>query len=311
MTQRITSFEAWERVRPARVVYTVGNFDGVHLGHQRLLGVLHSMALECAAVPVVVTFTGHPQTVIENKSDLFLLTDADQRATLLAESAVPLVFEPAFTGAIASMEPHQFLESLAGQGAVGFVVGDDFRFGAARKGGVEDVAGFLEPSGNGCLAIVPGLVMDGERVSSTRIRALLASGDVEPAARYLGRDYTLRGCRQPGDRIGSAIGFPTVNLHGFKTMLPANGVYLGRMHHAGREYQAMVYAGSRPTIGGREQRVECHVLDARPDVAPLDEVAVSFTCRLRGEMAFSDRDALARQLNMDRAAALARLALMR
>ncbi|HOG64265.1 MAG TPA: riboflavin kinase [Spirochaetota bacterium] len=304
---RIRDFDEWHRMRPKRVVYTVGNFDGVHLGHQRLIEVLLGMARECGAVPVVVTFTGHPQQ-LEKKMDMpFLLTTSQARAELLSSFGIEVVFEPVFSEHLAAMEPETFLERLAGEGSVGFVVGDDFRFGAARRGGVEDVAGFLERTGNGRLAIVPGLQMDGDRISSTRIRSALARGDVALAARYLGREYRMDGTRKPGDRIGSSIGFPTVNLHGMETMLPANGVYLGSLQSAGLRYDAMLYIGVRPSVGGSEQRVEAHVLHAAPEIPPGASVSVSFRDRLRDEAVFADREALRAQLERDREEAKARL----
>jgi riboflavin kinase/FMN adenylyltransferase len=306
MIQRISSLADWSANRPSRVVYTVGNFDGVHLGHKRLLEVLLLLAAECQAVPVVVTFTGHPQIVLGQGAAPGLLTEPDERARLIFEAGVHRLVEPVFSDVIATMEPQEFLEALAGEGAVGFVVGDDFRFGAARRGGVEDVAGFLERAGNGRLAIVPGMEMDGQRLSSTRIRKALAAGDVEAAALSLGREYSIRGLRQAGDQIGSAIGFPTVNLTGYLTILPSNGVYLGTMIHQGISYQAMIYIGSRPTVSGKSLRLECHVINAQPDVPCGDRVTLTFASKLRDESHFTDKQALALQLAKDRCLALKR-----
>ena len=303
----VTSLDEWAGHRPQRVVYTIGNFDGVHLGHRRLLDRLVTLARETDASPVVVTFRVHPQSVLDPAHARPHLTTHDERIEILSGMAIEWLVEPNFTPELSRLPAQAFLSLLAGYGAAGFVVGDDFRFGASRQGDAGTVSDFLATTGNGRLAIVPALVRGGERVSSSRIRALLESGDVETAALLLGRPYRTTGFRESGDGIGRTLGFPTINLGGIGNMIPGHGVYLAHCELAdGGEYPAMVYIGTRPTYAGQQERLEVHLLASAPEVLPGDEVRIGFRARLRDERHFARREDLVAQLELDRAAALER-----
>jgi riboflavin kinase / FMN adenylyltransferase len=264
-----------------RRVAALGTFDGVHLGHRRVL----EAALAAGREPTVVTFDPHPRTALGNRVEL--LTSLERRLELLGELGVETTLIVEFTLDLARLEPQAFAqEVLRPIGAEIAVAGEDFRFGRGRTG---DLA-LLEQLG---FETVPVPILAG--VSSSRIRELVAEGDVEAAAKLLGRPVEVDGIVVTGEARGGTLGFPTANLDIRPELLvPANGIYAG----AAGEHRAAVSIGTNPHYGGRERRVEAHLLDFDGDLYG-QRLVVQLWERLRDEAAFDNEDDLITQIGRD------------
>jgi riboflavin kinase / FMN adenylyltransferase len=267
--------------RPRAVA--LGTFDGVHLGHRRVLETALATAPDLA--PTVVTFWPHPRILLGN--DVGLLTTLERRLDLLAAAGVAETLVVEFTLEVAQMEPERFVEELVRPiGSEVVVAGTDFRFGRGRRGDL----GTFERLG---LAVRRVELLPG--VSSTAIRALLAEGELEPASRLLGRPAEVEGTVVAGDARGGTLGYPTANLRVDPDLLvPAYGIYAGWA--AG--HRAAVSIGTNPHYGGRERRVEAFLLDFDGDLYG-GRLVVELWRRLRGEQAFATEEELVAQIARD------------
>ncbi len=292
-------------------VVTIGAFDGVHLGHRRLIARVRAAAGEIGALAVVVTFDRHPASVVRPGSAPLLLTDLDQKLSLLAATGTDLTVVLHFDTSRAAEPAEDFVaEVLVGcLNARAVVVGHDFHFGRDREGDVALLQrmgarlGF-DVTGIRLFRAGPGAGHEGEAeaISSTRIRRLAAAGDVGAAAHLLGRWYQLRGIVGHGDKRGRELGFPTANLEVDREMqLPADGVYAGwYLRPDGTRHQTAVSVGRQPTFF--ESRpyslVEAHLLDFQGDL--YDEMGtVELVAQLRGQVKFVSVEALIDQMTVD------------
>jgi riboflavin kinase / FMN adenylyltransferase len=266
---------------PGPRAVALGTFDGVHLGHRRVIETLLDAGLE----PTVVTFDPHPRTALGNRVDL--LMPLGRRLELLAELGVAAALVVEFTLDVAGLEPQEFADNfLRPIGAETVVAGEDFRFGRARQG---DLA-LLENLGFDTRP-VPLL----EDVSSTWIRELVRDGDIGAAARLLGRPVEVEGIVVTGDARGGTLGFPTANLDVRPELLvPKNGIYAG----AAGESRAAVSIGTNPHYGGSERRVEAFLLDFSGDLYG-QRLIVELWERLRDEQSFESEQALIEQIELD------------
>jgi riboflavin kinase/FMN adenylyltransferase len=259
----------------------LGTFDGVHRGHRRVI----ETALEAGPEPTVVTFDPHPRTAFGNRVEL--LTTLERRLELLEELGVEAALVVEFTLELARLEPEQFAEEvLRPIGAEVVVAGADFRFGRGRKGDLELVRslGF---------DVRPVPLVEG--VSSSRIRDLVRAGDVEVAAKLLGRPVEVEGTVVAGEARGGTLGFPTANLDVRPELLvPGNGIYAG----AAAGHRAAVSIGTNPHYGGHERRVEAYLLDFSGDLYG-QRLVVELWRRLRDEQAFETESDLIRQIEAD------------
>ncbi len=286
---------------PTAVV--IGNFDGVHLGHQHVVREARAAADAEGLRVVAVTFDPHPMSVLRPEHAPTSLTDIESRARLLDDAGVDDVLALPFDRLVAAWSPEEFAERvLAGAlHAAVVVVGANFRYGVRASG---DVA-TLTASGERLGFRAVGVALDGgpQVWSSTYIRTCLAAGDVAGAAQALGRPFVVRGLVVRGDRRGHELGYPTANVP-TRTLVaaPADGVYAGwlRRLDTGERYPAAISVGTNPTFEGvRERRVESYVLD-RDDLELDDvEVEVSFVDRIRGMVRFDGVDALVEQMGTD------------
>lgn len=302
--------------RLQRPIVTVGNFDGIHLGHQAILETVSRRSADLGGDAVVYTFDPHPRKVLRPESAPGLLTTLEQKIELLERHGIDAVVVEPFTPAFARTEAESFIrECLHGRlGAREVYVGYDFHFGRDRAGSMRLLTE-LGPRLGFSVTIIPEVRVDEGDVNSTRIRRLLADGLPEIAARMLGRPYAVRGAIVAGDRRGRTLGFPTANLEPESEVLPAPGVYAGqlRLLDAGEppaETRMPVVAnvGTRPTFkDGRELLAEAHVLDWQGDLYGR-QVELSFPLRLRGEQKFPGPEALKRQIAADAEEARRRLA---
>lgn len=291
----------------ARTVVTIGNFDGVHLGHRQVLARARRVADDRGLTLVVVTFDPHPMAVLRPEHAPTSLTTLEARAELLAEAGADAVLALPFDRDVASWTPEEFVDRVLvdGLGAAAVVVGANFRFGHRAAG---DVATLVALGADRDLD-AEGIELDGgpQVWSSTYVRTCLAAGDVAGAAEALGRPYAVRGEVVRGDQRGRDLGYPTANVPvGPRAAAPADGVYAGwlRRLDTGESLPGAISVGTNPTFAGeRERRVETYVLD-RTDLDLYGvEVEVGFVDRLRGMVAFDSVEELLEQMadDVDRA----------
>ena len=285
-------------------VVVIGNFDGVHRGHRAVLARANALAADRALACVVYTFDPAPTSVVApQRHQPRISTLADRVARLAAAGADAVVIEP-FTAAWAAHPARWFAEEVLGRrlGARAVIVGHDFRFGANRAGDAASLRAWMPALD---VIEVPAYESDGSPISSSRVRRLVAEGDVASAAELLGRPHELVGTVVQGDQRGRTIGFPTANLLTETELTPADGVYAGtvRVDDGPEILPAVTNVGVRPTVdGGGRRTIEVHLLDWQGD---LYGRALRFACvaRLRGERRFPSIDALRAQIVDDVAAA--------
>ncbi len=270
-------------VRPRAVA--IGTFDGMHLGHRAVVRAAVDAGGRGELVPTVVTFHPHPRTVLVKRVEL--LATLERRLELLADAGVEEALVVEFTPEIAGLEPEEFArQCLIAIGAQVVVAGAGFRFGKRRAGDLE----LLQRLGLDARQVP--LV---EGVSSTRVRHLAQAGDVEAAARLLGRPVEVEGTVVGGDRRGGTLGFPTANLDvDPEVLVPAFGIYAGGVG----ERRAAISIGVNPHYGGTERRVEAYLLDWTGDLYG-DRLVVELWRRLRDERAFASEADLVEQITRD------------
>jgi riboflavin kinase/FMN adenylyltransferase len=284
---------------PTAVV--IGNFDGVHLGHQHVLGRARELADERGLTLVAVTFDPHPMAVLRPEHAPVTLTSIEQRAELLTAAGADAVLALPFDKDMAGWSPDEFAQRVLVEGlrAAVCVVGANFRYGCKAAGDVACLAAYGDEHG----FTAEGIALDGgpQVWSSTYIRTCLASGDVAGAAEALGRPYAVRGVVVKGDQRGRELGFPTANVPA-TTAAPADGVYAGWLtrRDTGETYPAAISVGTNPTFDGVVgRRVESYVIDRTGLELYGVEVEVAFVARLRGMVAFDSVEALVAQINAD------------
>ena len=280
-----------------RTIYALGFFDGVHLGHQALLTACRKLAKKHGCKAGAVTFTTHPDGLVAGKAPALLTTNEDKKQLLHFYGMDTVVALP-FDNQLMTTPWADFLNQLRADGAAGFVCGDDFRFGAKGSGTAEKLAVFCEEKGLP-YAVVPEQLLDGERISSTRIRAALEQGDLKQVNRLLGHPMILTGTVLSGKQLGRTIGVPTANLLMSPGLIvPKFGVYATKVVADGKEYLAVTNIGTRPTVNGEGVTVEAHLLDFAGDLYGK-EIAVAFCDFLRPEQKFENLDALKTQITAD------------
>jgi len=290
-----------------RPVLTVGNFDGIHLGHRAILDTVVGRARDLGGSALVYTFEPHPRKVLQPDRAPRLLTTLDQKLELLAEAGVDAVIVERFTLEFASTPADVFIRSILHERIrpVEVYVGYDFHFGRDREGSMRMLTE-MGPRLGFAVTIIPEVTVDAGDVNSSRIRELLGLGEVERANQMLGRAYTVRGNVAKGDRRGRQLGFPTANLDPENEVLPASGVYAGwvRLLDEGRpdrdrRLPAVSNVGTRPTFaGGDRVLAEAHLIDFEGDLYG-HRIEVSFDHFLRPEQRFDGVEALRAQIGAD------------
>lgn len=299
---------------PGPTFLTIGNFDGLHRGHQMLLGRLRQNATAHAGTAALLTFHPHPLKVLRPGTPLELLTTPEERLTLAGELGIDVGVIQPFTPELAHLEPPAFLDLLVRHlGLAGLTVGPDFALGRNRAGNLDVLAALGQEMGF-AMDVMQPVQVAGEEVRSYTIRQALVSGEVERAAGMLGRNYSISGVVVEGDRRGRTIGIPTANLRVDEDrLLPADGVYANWVWPDDPaitpRLAGVTNIGMRPTVGGRERRVECHIFDF-PQAGESGDlygkrVTLAFVQRLRPEQRFENLDGLIAQIQRDMAAARA------
>lgn len=280
-------------------IFALGFFDGVHLGHQALLRDCCQLAQLLECIPAAVTLTLPPSATLKNTKPN-MLTTAQDRKRLLQRYGIQSVLLLNTDSETLSMSWQAFLDMLVDEGAAGFVCGYDYRFGRSGEGTAEKLAAWAAQRNLPCV-IVPEQLMDGEKISSTRIRALIEKGEIENANRLLGHPHMLTGTVVAGQQLGRTIGIPTANLHLSKDLLmPAFGVYACTAFVDGYVLTAVTNIGVRPTVNGEGITVESWLPGFRGNLYGK-ELTLEFHKFLRPERKFNSLEELKAQIQIDAA----------
>ena len=286
-------------------VAAIGNFDGVHLGHQEILSAAVAEAQSLGARAVAVTFDPHPDQFLRPAEAPRLLTPVPERLRLLSFTGIDAVVLLRFDAALASLPAREFARGVLvdALGVRGVHEGGNFRFGHRAEAGVAELEAFGEEFGF-AVCIHSPVKSRGLEVSSSAIRECIAAGDVTRARWMLGRPFAVRSTQARGRGIGTRLLVPTVNLAAYDGLLPAFGVYVTRLKVAGRSFQAVTNVGNRPTFGAASFAVESHILDFEPmELGEETPIELEFLVRLRGEIQWPSPEALKTQIMRDIGAA--------
>jgi riboflavin kinase/FMN adenylyltransferase len=299
-------FRSYSRPVPGPTAIAIGNFDGVHRGHGALLERLCVVARESRLPPTILTFEPHPREFFSPASAPARLTTLREKLELLAAAGVEQAMICRFNAAFAALSADHFIERVlvGGLRTRHLIIGDDFRFGKGRAGDFS----LLQQAGVAhgfALEAMGSITIDGERVSSSGVRAALAAGDMEHAARLLGRPYIIDGQVAHGEKLGRQLGFATANLRIKHNPLPMTGVFAVEVSRLDdRPLPGVANLGIRPTVGGTRPLLEVHLFDFDRDIYGA-HISVRFVHKLRDEQRFPNFDALKVQIAADAAAARA------
>ncbi|MEC7640851.1 MAG: bifunctional riboflavin kinase/FAD synthetase [Nitrospinota bacterium] len=280
-------------------IITIGNFDGVHLGHQSIFRQVVERARKKSGTSVVFTFEPHPVKVLAPGKSPHLLTSFQRKAKLIAECEIDHVVYEEFNRQLAGMTAEDFVITLLVDRlhAREIMVGSGFVFGRGRAGTVSTLSRMGKKLGFTVHTIKP-VEARGEVVSSSRIRALLEAGKVEEAAELLGRPYSLSGTVIAGHQMGKDIGIPTANIEHDPALAPPRGVYAVRVFFEGMEHHGVVNVGFNPTFNRDRLSVEVHIFNFNQKTYGK-EIQINFIRHIRNEMRFPSADALVQQIKGD------------
>lgn len=321
------SFSVWSvdelfRLEPPGLgpsAVALGTFDGVHLGHQRILSEARALAAELSCTPIAFTFDRHPLATLAPERAPFMLTPLEERVKAILACGIGHVVVVRFEVAFAALTPQEFLKRIVHRalGARGVVAGYNFRFGRGAAGGSRELAAGAQAYGY-TLRIVPPVEVGGQPVSSTRVRAAVREGDIDAANALLGRPFALWGTVVHGDARGRTLGYPTANVDVFPGALwPGDGVYLSEVVLAAgkggsgggeRVLPALAVVSDRPSFATGKRTLECFLLDFSGDLYGR-AIEVRFRARLRGIVRFASAEELVAQIRKDVEAARAYFAL--
>ncbi|TKJ41694.1 riboflavin biosynthesis protein RibF [candidate division LCP-89 bacterium B3_LCP] len=283
-------------------VTTVGTFDGVHLGHRKILGELSSGSGQ-EMIRTVVTFEPHPQNMMRKRPGIVpIITDTEQKVRLLRREGVDRVLILKFTEELAKLSAEDFLKQilLGKLNSKKLVVGFNHAFGEGRKGTCEFLRSVKEKYGFELKVVEPHFVGE-ETVSSSKIRNALMSGEIEKTNAFLGRPYCLRGIVIPGEGRGRQLNFPTANIEPIPKhrLIPKYGVYAAAVRHNHTVYPGMLNIGVKPTFGGKDLSIEIHLIGFSGELYG-EVITLQFLQYLRSERKFDNSDELTQQLTKDK-----------
>ena len=283
-------------------VLTIGNYDGVHLGHQQMIGVVKRRAAELRSVATVLVFEPSSKEALDPAGAPPRLTRWREKFVALAAVGVERLVTLRFDEEMRCRSPQRFVEQLIVEGLSvrHMVVGDDFRYGTRAEGTIDSLRDAGRTHGFGVEQMAP-FVFDGVRVSSTAVRERLERGDFSGASRLLGRSYRMQGRVVRGEALGRTLGFPTANLRLMRRKSPVWGVLAVRVHGiAAGALDGVASLGTRPTVNGIEPLLEVHVFDFAGDLYGRS-IEVEFIAKLRDEVRFDSLDSMMVQMHADAA----------
>jgi len=282
-----------------RPVVTIGNFDGVHRGHQDLIARTIKRARELDGTCTVITFDPHPAKVLRPHNAPPLLTTLSQKLDLFRLYGVDAVICMEFTEDFARIGPDEFIRDIlcGGIGVKAVVVGKNYKFGKGQSGDTAYLVEMGKTMGFEVDVVEP-LMMEGERISSSRVRGHLQRGEVDMATRLLGRFYSIEGVVIHGHKRGEAIGYPTANIRMINEVMPREGIYAVKSRYGDRIIDGVCYIGSQPTFEGTQVGVEVHLFDFQGDIYG-EHLRVYFIERIRGDEKFSNVEELRAMIQKD------------
>ncbi len=278
---------------------SIGVFDGVHLGHQRLLSYLKQEAQSRGYLSGVVTFKTHPESVLSSGTTIPWLVQLEDRVALIREIGIELIAVLPFTSELSQLSAREFVRILKDNLKMrGLIIGPDFALGKNREGNIESLRSLGKDFGFS-VEVFPSVTLDGTVVSSSIIRQFLLQGDIKRVEKLVGRRFSIKGQVVSGDRRGGKLGFPTANLEAAPDQaLPADGVYATVVYIDHQPLPAITNIGTRPTFGGNKRLVETHVLDYSSNLLG-QQLKVEFLERIREEKRFATADDLKAQIAKD------------
>lgn len=296
-----THSSAYTFTSKKRTVVTIGTFDGVHIGHRKIIARLVESARINDWESVVLTFFPHPRMLLQKDTDIKLINTITERGTLLEGLGLDHLVVHPFTMDFSRMQAEDFVEEILVKAlhAKKVIIGYDHRFGRNRKADIEDLKRFGEQFGFEVEEISKQELED-VAVSSTKIRAALLDGDIKKANAYLGYPIMLQGKVIHGKHLGKKLGYPTANLHvpeAYK-LIPAQGVYVVRSYIQEKRVYGMMNIGTNPTVGGKEQTVETYFFDFDSDLYGK-QLSIEILCKIRGEQHFNSVDELIKAMQED------------
>lgn len=298
-------YQGLESFKPLKFgVVTAGTFDGVHIGHQKILNRLSEISRQHEGETVVITFWPHPRLVLSKagESELKLLSTIDEKIELLDYQGVDHLVILPFTKEFSLMSPDEYVRKvyIESIGTKKLIIGYDHRFGKNREGGLD----YLQANAHlfdFSVEEISRQDIDDVGVSSTKIRQALDEGHIKIANQYLGRNYQIKGKVMHGDKLGRTIGFPTANLHipeEYK-LIPADGIYAVLVHWHNQTFKGMMYIGNRPTLQGEQpKRIEVNIFDFEEDIYQ-ETLKISFIDKIRDDQAFENVEKMRLQLLED------------
>jgi riboflavin kinase/FMN adenylyltransferase len=280
-------------------VITLGNFDGIHLGHQELVRMVIRRAREINGQSMVVTFRPHPLKVLAPEKCPPLISIYEEKVQLFEKLGIDVLVKIPFSLHFAEMSPREFVKDILCDllGAKDIFVGYNYKFGKGREGNTRTLRQMGEEYGFS-VHEVEQISLDGEVISSTKIRQLLKAGEVEHAAKLLGRPYAITGIVIKGDSRGKTLGFPTANIASKHAIIPSNGVYAVKLLAREKCLNGVVNIGLRPTFDTKSLAIEVHVFDFNEDLYG-EEITLFFIRKLREEKKFETAEALIGQISKD------------
>lgn len=299
-------------VRLQNAVVTSGTFDGVHVGHTKILSRLREIAGKINGETVVITFWPHPRLVLHPEdTSLKLLNTFEEKAELLKAQGINHLVRIPFTKEFSQLTSEQFITEILVKtiGTKKLVIGHDHHFGKNREGSFDQLK-VNGPKYGFEVEEIPRQDVDHVGVSSTKIRRALESGDIETATHFLGHTYSITGRVIMGDKLGRILGFPTANIEidTFYKLIPADGIYAVKVGYAHQGYNGMLYIGNRPTVGGLRRNIEVNIFDFDREIYG-ESLTIYFHNLIRSDIKFNDLEELRKQLYLDKKAALKILSL--
>ncbi|UII30502.1 bifunctional riboflavin kinase/FAD synthetase [Fulvivirga ulvae] len=288
-------------------VVTSGTFDGVHVGHQKILSRLKEIARKNNGETVLITFWPHPRLVLfPEQTDLKLLNTFEEKADLLREQGINHLLRIPFTKEFSKLTSEEFIRKILVNtiGTKKLVIGYDHRFGKNREGSFEHLKENSSVYGFD-VEEISRQDIDHVGVSSTKIRTALQEGDVTTSTELLGRPYSISGRVVKGEKIGRILGFPTANIEvdSQHKLIPADGSYAVKVHHRSQVLQGMLNIGFRPTVNGKTKTIEAHIFNFNEDIYG-ETISIDFIKRIRDEIKFNDVEELKKQLASDKSLAI-------
>jgi riboflavin kinase/FMN adenylyltransferase len=288
-------------------VVTSGTFDGVHVGHQKILRRLSEIASKISGETIVITFWPHPRHVLKpDDSTHLLLNTFEEKAALLKDQGVHHLLRIPFTKEFSQLTSEDFIRTILVEkiGTKKLVIGYDHLFGRNREGSFEQLK-LNGPKYGFEVEEIPRQDIDHVGVSSSKIRTALADGDIETANHFLGRPYSMNGRVIKGDKLGRMLGYPTANIDvdSHLKLVPAHGIYASIVTIGSTQHKGMLYIGNRPTVDGTKTTVEVNIFDFDREIYG-ENLKVDFIATIRKDAQFKDLEALKHQLSRDKEAAL-------